>query len=51
MSFIAKLQLQNEEEMNVLYCGYRFHQMIDVTGKASSKPLGGTIQQSMPTQK
>jgi len=43
MSFIAKLQLQNEEEMNVLRCGYRFHQMIDVTGKASSIPLGGTI--------
>lgn len=43
MSFIAKLQLQNEEEMNVLRCDYRFNQNIDVTGKASSRPLGGTI--------
>ena len=39
MSFIAKLQLQNEEEMNVLRCDYRFHQMIDVTGKDEYFPL------------
>lgn len=43
MSFIAKLQLQNEDEMNVLRCDYRFHQQIDVTGKASTIALGGTI--------
>jgi hypothetical protein len=43
MSFIAKLQLQNEDEMNVLHCDYRFHQQIDVTGKASTIALGGTI--------
>ena len=43
MSFIAKLQLQNEDEMNVLSCDYRFHQQIDVTGKASTIALGGTI--------
>jgi hypothetical protein len=44
MSFIAKLQLQNEDELNVLRCSYRFNQQIDVTGKASTIPLGGTIQ-------
>lgn len=43
MSFIARLQLQNEDEMNVLRCGFRFNQAIDVTGKATSKPTGGTI--------
>lgn len=43
MSFIAKLQLQNEDEINVLRCGFRFNQTIDVTGKAASKPMGGTI--------
>lgn len=43
MSFIARLQLQNEDEMNVLRCGFRFNQAIDVTGKAASKPTGGTI--------
>jgi hypothetical protein len=43
MSFIAKLQLQNEEEMSVLRCGFRFNQTIDVTGKPSALPQGGTI--------
>jgi hypothetical protein len=43
MSFIARLQLQNEDEINVLRCGFRFNQTIDVTGKAASKPMGGTI--------
>jgi len=43
MSFIARLQLQNEDEMNVLRCGFRFNQTIDITGKAASKPMGGTI--------
>jgi hypothetical protein len=43
MSFIARLQLQNEDEINVLRCGFRFNQNIDVTGKAASKPMGGTI--------
>jgi len=43
MSFIAKLQLQNEEEMSALHCGYRFLQEIDVTGKPTSVPQGGTI--------
>lgn len=43
MSFIAKLQLQNEEEINVLRCGFRFNQSIDVTGKAASRPMGGII--------
>ena len=43
MSFIAKLQVQNEEEMSVLRCGYRVNQDIDVTGKPTSVPQGGTI--------
>ena len=43
MSFIARLQLQNEDEINVLRCSFRFNQNIDVTGKAASKPMGGTI--------
>jgi type VI protein secretion system component Hcp len=43
MSFIAKLQLQNEDEISVLRCSFRFNQNIDVTGKASSRPMGGTI--------
>ena len=43
MSFIAKLQLQNEDEMNVIRCDFRFNQTIDVTGKAASRPMGGTI--------
>lgn len=43
MSFIAKLQLQNEDEISVLRCGFRFNQSIDVTGKAASRPMGGTI--------
>jgi hypothetical protein len=43
MSFIARLQLQNEDEMSVLRCSFKFNQSIDVTGKAASKPMGGTI--------
>ena len=43
MSFIAKLQLQNEDEHGVLRCSFRFNQTIDVTGKAASRPMGGTI--------
>jgi hypothetical protein len=43
MSFIAKLQLQNDGEIDVLRCSFRFNQHIDVTGKASSRPMGGTI--------
>jgi hypothetical protein len=43
MSFIAKLQLQNEDEINVLQCGFRFKQGIDVTGKPTTMPQGGII--------
>lgn len=42
MSFLAKLELDGEE-MNVLRCGFRFTQGIDVTGKPTSTPQGGTI--------
>lgn len=43
MSFIAKLQLQNEDDMSVLRCNFRFNQTIDATGKPSALPQGGTI--------
>ena len=43
MSFIAKLQLQNEDEINVLQCGFRFRQGTDDTGKPTTVPQGGTI--------
>jgi Hemolysin coregulated protein Hcp (TssD) len=43
MSFIAKLTLYNEEELNILHCGYRFIQTTDATGKPASIPQGGTI--------
>ena len=43
MSFIAKLQLQHEEEMSVLRCSFRFNQAIDATGKPAAMPQGGTI--------
>ena len=43
MSFIARLHLQGEEDINLLRCSFRLNQHIDVTGKASSKPMGGTI--------
>lgn len=43
MSFIAKLYVDDEEEINVLHCGFRFTQTTDATGKPSSVPLGGTI--------
>jgi hypothetical protein len=43
MSFIARLQLQNEDELNVLRCSFHFNQNIDVTGKAASRAMGGII--------
>lgn len=43
MSFIARLQLQNEDEINVLRCGFHFKKNIDVTGKAASRAMGGVI--------
>ena len=42
MSFIAKLYLDNQE-INVLYCSFRFMQTTDATGKPSSVPQGGSI--------
>jgi len=43
MSFIAKLQLQNEEEISVMRCGFHFKQPIDVSGHPAAIPQGGTI--------
>src|SRR6185503_18306614 len=51
MSFIAKLQLQNESEIDVLRCSFRFNQNIDITGKASSRPMGGTINLTLATSR
>jgi hypothetical protein len=42
MSFIAKLML-DEEEMNVLHCGYRFTQDTNTTGRPSAIPRGGSV--------
>ncbi len=43
MSFIAKLKMDDDDEMNVLHCGFRFTQMTDSTGKPTAVPQGGTI--------
>lgn len=42
MSFLARLEVDGEE-INVLHCGFRFSQAIDVTGKPTARPQGGTI--------
>ena len=42
MSFKAKLTI-DEEDINVLHCGYRFSQLTDATGKPTAIPQGGTI--------
>jgi hypothetical protein len=44
MSFIARLQLEKEEAINVLQCGFRFRQSMDVTGRPSTLPRGGIIR-------
>jgi hypothetical protein len=43
MSFLAKLSLDGSDEMNVLFCNYRFNQSVDATGKPSSIPQGGLV--------
>lgn len=43
MSFLSKLSIDGSEELNVLYCSYRFNQMIDSTGKPTSIPKGGLV--------
>lgn len=43
MAFLAKLIIDDGDEMNVLHCSYRFTQGTDVTGKPTSIPLGGNI--------
>jgi len=42
MSFLAKLTIDGEEA-NILYCGFRFSQVTDTTGRPSSVPQGGTV--------
>jgi len=42
MSFISKIKV-DDQELNVLQCGFRFSQAIDVTGKPTAIPEGGTV--------
>ncbi|TAJ15411.1 hypothetical protein DMA11_01885 [Marinilabiliaceae bacterium JC017] len=41
MSFIAKLTLDSQDEINVLSCDYGVKQQTDVNGIPSQRPLGG----------
>jgi hypothetical protein len=43
MAFLAKLIIDDSDEMNVLNCSYRFTQGTDATGKPTSIPQGGYI--------
>jgi hypothetical protein len=43
MAFLAKLIIDDGDEMNVLICSYRFKQGTDATGKPTSIPQGGYI--------
>ncbi len=43
MAFLAKLTIDDGDEMNVLNCSYRFTQGTDATGKPTSIPQGGYI--------
>jgi hypothetical protein len=42
MSFLSKLKLE-DEEINVLHCGFRLIQVTDHSGKPDALPQGGTI--------
>lgn len=43
MAFLAKLTIDDGDEMNVLNCSYRFTQSTDATGKPTSIPHGGYV--------
>jgi hypothetical protein len=44
MSFIARLYIEKEEAINVLQCGFRFRQSLDVSGRPGTLPRGGIIR-------
>ncbi|MBL7728211.1 MAG: hypothetical protein JNM68_11010 [Dinghuibacter sp.] len=43
MAFLAKLTIDDGDEMNVLNCSFRFTQNTDATGKPTSIPHGGYV--------
>jgi hypothetical protein len=43
MAFKAILKLDDCNQMNVFHCTYHVAQMTDTTGKATSLPVGGTV--------
>ena len=43
MAFLAKLTIDDGDELNVLNCSYRFTQGTDATGKPTSIPQGGYV--------
>lgn len=43
MSFLASLSIDGSEEINVMFCTYRFTQRIDSTGKPTAVPEGGLV--------
>src|SRR4051812_966972 len=43
MAFKAILKLDDCNIMNVFHCSFHLSQMTDSTGKATSLPMGGTI--------
>jgi hypothetical protein len=51
MAFLAKLTIDDGDEMNVLNCSYRFTQSTDATGKPTSIPHGGYVTLVVETTK
>jgi len=43
MSFIARLALEGQEELNIRSCDYGLDQQVDINGMPSQKPLGGGV--------
>jgi Hemolysin coregulated protein Hcp (TssD) len=43
MAFLAKLTIDDGEEMNVLHCSYRFTQGTNANGKPAAVPQGGFV--------
>ncbi len=51
MSFLAKLSIDGNEELNVLNCDFRFTQMTNATGKPTSIPAGGYVDFTVESNK
>jgi Hemolysin coregulated protein Hcp (TssD) len=43
MAFLAKLTIDDGDEMNVLHCSYRLTQGTDASGKPTAIPQGGFV--------